>query len=52
MKLLTYILYEKEIYISALEMASPGNRHSASCIAAHFRFLFQFRFSKVEISCM
>ena len=31
-KLLPYILFEKYIYILALEMASPGNRHCASCI--------------------
>jgi len=27
-----YILCEKNIYILALEMASPGNQHCASCI--------------------
>ena len=27
-----YILFEKYIYILASEMASPGNRHCASCI--------------------
>jgi len=32
MKLLPYILSENDIYISALEMASPGNQHCASCI--------------------
>jgi len=32
MKLLPYILFEKYIYVFALEMASPGNRHCASCI--------------------
>jgi len=32
MKLLSYILFEKYIYILALEMASPGNRHCTSCI--------------------
>jgi len=26
-KLLPYILFEKYIYILALEMASPGNQH-------------------------
>jgi len=31
-KLLPYILFEKYIYILALEMASPGNQHCASCI--------------------
>jgi len=31
-KLLPYILFEKYIYILALEMASPGNQHYASCI--------------------
>jgi len=30
--LLPYILFEKYIHILALEMASPGNRHCASCI--------------------
>jgi len=27
-----YILFEKYIYILALEMACPGNQHSANCI--------------------
>jgi len=27
-----YILFEKYIYILALEMASPGNQHCANCI--------------------
>ena len=31
-KLLSYILFEKYIYILALEMASPENRHCDSCI--------------------
>jgi len=31
-KLLPYILFEKCIYILALEMASPGNQYCASCI--------------------
>ena len=31
-KLLPYILFEKCIYIFALEMTSPGNQHCASCI--------------------
>ena len=30
--LLSYILFENYIYILAVEMASPGNRHCASCI--------------------
>jgi len=30
--LLPYILFEKYIYIFALETASPGNQHCASCI--------------------
>jgi len=33
-KLLPYILFEKYIYILALEMASPGNQHCANCIGA------------------
>jgi len=33
-KLLPYVLFEKYIYILALEMASPVNRHCASCIRA------------------
>jgi len=32
MKLLPYILFEKYIYILALEMASSGNQHCANCI--------------------
>jgi len=31
-KLLPCILFENYIYILALEMASPGNRHCANCI--------------------
>jgi len=31
-KLLTYILFEKYIYILALEMASTWNQHGASCV--------------------
>jgi len=31
-KLLPYSLSEKYTYILALEMASPGNQHRASCI--------------------
>ena len=31
-KIASCILFEKHIYISALEMASPGNRHCANCI--------------------
>ena len=29
---LPHILFEKYIYILALEMASPGNQHCANCI--------------------
>ena len=32
MKLLPCILFEKYIYVLALEMASPGNQHCANCI--------------------
>jgi len=31
-KIASCILFEKHIYISALEMSSPGNRHCANCI--------------------
>ena len=31
-KLLLYILFEKYMYILALEMAIPGNQHCANCI--------------------
>jgi len=31
-KLLQYILFEKYIYILALEIASPGKQHCANCI--------------------
>jgi len=31
-KLLPCILFEKYIYILALEMACPGNQHCANCI--------------------
>ena len=31
-KLLPYILFEKYIYVLALEMASSGNQHCANCI--------------------
>jgi len=33
-KMLPYILFEKYIYILALEMASPGNQHCVNCIGA------------------
>jgi len=36
-KLLPYILYEKYIYILALELASPGNRHCAIVVSAHLQ---------------
>jgi len=46
-KWLPYILIEKYTYILALEMASPGNRHCASCIgtlvSAHFGSLLSRR---------
>jgi len=32
MKFLPFILFEKYIYILALEMDSPGNQHCANCI--------------------
>jgi len=32
--LLPYILFEKDMYILALEMASPENQHCANCIGA------------------
>jgi len=38
-KLLPYILFEKYIYILALEMASPGNQHCASRIGSFFPYL-------------
>jgi len=31
-KLLSYILFEKYIYISAVEMTGPENQHCANCI--------------------
>jgi len=31
-KMLSYILFEKYIFILALEMASPGNQHCANRI--------------------
>jgi len=34
--LLPYILFQKYIYILALEMASPGNRRCANCIRQTF----------------
>ena len=34
-KLFSYILFEKYIDILALEMASPGNQHCASCIVPY-----------------
>jgi len=33
-KMLPYILFEKYIYILALQMASPGNQQCANCIGA------------------
>jgi len=32
--LLPYILFEKDMYILALGMASPENQHCANCISA------------------
>jgi len=32
--LLSYILFEKYIYILGLEMTNPGNQHCVSCIGA------------------
>ena len=32
-----YFLFQKYIFILALEMASPGNRHCANIVSAHFR---------------
>jgi len=40
MKLLPYILFEKNIYILALETASPENHHCADCILLLDRSLF------------
>ena len=31
-KVLPYLLFEKYIFILALEVASPGNQHCANCI--------------------
>ena len=31
-KMLPFILFDKYIYISALEMASPRNQHCVNCI--------------------
>jgi len=40
--LLPYILFEKYIYILALEMASQGNEHCANCIGTlSFRIIFK-----------
>jgi len=33
-KMLPYILFEKYIYMLALEMPSRGNRHCADCVGA------------------
>ena len=46
-KLLTYILFEKLIYILALETASPGNQHYASCIGA-LSFLVVIRSNVIQ----
>jgi len=46
-KLLLYILFEKYIYILALEMASPGNQHCANCIGT-FSFLMTVLVVQVE----
>jgi len=42
-KLLRHLLFEKYINILALEMASPGNRHCASCIGALSFHVFEER---------
>jgi len=41
-KLLPYILFDKYIYILALEIASPGNQHCGNCIGTlSFNILLQ-----------
>ena len=35
-----YILFEKYIYILALEMASPGNQHCVNNVSTDFRSLY------------
>jgi len=40
LKLLPYTLFEKYIYNLALEMASPGNQHCASCTGTLYRHTF------------
>jgi len=44
-KLLPYILFEKYIYILALEMASPVNQHCANCIGALSLLCYSDQFS-------
>ena len=44
-KLLPCILFEKYIYISALEMVSAGNQHCANCIGA-----VSFRAAEMTVS--
>ena len=44
--MLPYILFEKYIYILALEMASPEKQHCASCIGT-LSFPLKFHRSQV-----
>jgi len=47
-KLLPYILSEKDVYILASEMVSTGNRHCANCIGTlSFPMLRQWYWSVV-----
>ena len=39
MKLLPRILFEKHVYVLALELAKPRNNHCANCIGTLFRSL-------------
>jgi len=41
--MLPRIFFEKYIYILALEMASPGNRHGANNVSAHFHSLYPLK---------
>jgi len=47
--LFPYILFEKCIYILALEMASPGCQHRAGCIGGTLSFLIGFGCFAVRI---
>jgi len=46
------MLYEKYIYILALEMASPGNQHCANCVCKLSLHIGLTRFLQLEVCAL